>query len=241
MGLWIVATGPCGQLPLQWPHKDAGDALTIRVTPITTTTTNTAPTAPSAVTATTALSTTLTFTLLTSSNLKVNHIPLLSLTSLPYLSKRIPIMSLFIIMNNPFRLILCKFFYSSVSVFLPRRSPSLLIIVISRNHKLYLTVKGEWVRKRAWEGKGSGVCLSKMEGEIRGCETERSVMRISQELEHMELDGEEEDDEPVFVLTDEWRDFFAKSEARRKLGLAEMVATYGDDHGGLCNCRIDNR
>ncbi|XP_061341118.1 uncharacterized protein LOC133287503 [Gastrolobium bilobum] len=40
---------------------------------------------------------------------------------------------------------------------------------------------------------------------------------ISQELEHVELDGEEEDDEPVFVLTDEWREFFAKSEARRKL------------------------
>ncbi|MED6114899.1 hypothetical protein PIB30_085005 [Stylosanthes scabra] len=38
----------------------------------------------------------------------------------------------------------------------------------------------------------------------------------SQELEHVELDDEEEDDEPVFVLTDEWREFFAKSEARRK-------------------------
>ncbi|MCI00921.1 hypothetical protein A2U01_0021945, partial [Trifolium medium] len=40
---------------------------------------------------------------------------------------------------------------------------------------------------------------------------------ISQELEHIELDGDEEDDEPVFVLTDEWREFFAKSEAKRKL------------------------
>ena len=29
---------------------------------------------------------------------------------------------------------------------------------------------------------------------------------------------EEEDDEPIFVLTDEWREFFAKSEAKRKLG-----------------------
>ncbi|XP_068323943.1 uncharacterized protein [Pyrus communis] len=28
---------------------------------------------------------------------------------------------------------------------------------------------------------------------------------------------EEEDDEPVFVLTDEWKEFFAKSEAKRKL------------------------
>ncbi|KAK2352827.1 hypothetical protein QL285_090534 [Trifolium repens] len=42
-------------------------------------------------------------------------------------------------------------------------------------------------------------------------------IRISQELEHIELDGDEEDDEPVFVLTDEWREFFAKSEAKRKL------------------------
>lgn len=32
------------------------------------------------------------------------------------------------------------------------------------------------------------------------------------------FDGVEEDDEPVFVMTDEWREFFAKSEARRKLG-----------------------
>ncbi|KAM1031690.1 hypothetical protein PS2_035200 [Malus domestica] len=28
---------------------------------------------------------------------------------------------------------------------------------------------------------------------------------------------EEEDDEPIFVLTDEWKEFFAKSEAKRKL------------------------
>ncbi|XP_004510247.1 uncharacterized protein [Cicer arietinum] len=41
--------------------------------------------------------------------------------------------------------------------------------------------------------------------------------QISQELEHIVLDGDEEDDEPVFVLTDEWREFFAKSEAKRKL------------------------
>lgn len=26
------------------------------------------------------------------------------------------------------------------------------------------------------------------------------------------------DEEPVFVLTDEWREFFAKSEAKRKQG-----------------------
>ncbi|KAJ1427934.1 hypothetical protein SESBI_09323 [Sesbania bispinosa] len=40
-------------------------------------------------------------------------------------------------------------------------------------------------------------------------------VRISQELEHI-VDDEDEDDEPIFVLTDEWREFFAKSEARRK-------------------------
>ncbi|KAG4938681.1 hypothetical protein AAZX31_16G082100 [Glycine max] len=44
-----------------------------------------------------------------------------------------------------------------------------------------------------------------------------SDARISLELEHIVLDGEEEEDEPVFVLTDEWREFFAQSEARRKL------------------------
>lgn len=43
-----------------------------------------------------------------------------------------------------------------------------------------------------------------------------SVYRISQELEHLDLD--EEEDEPVFVLTDEWREFFAKSEAKRQQG-----------------------
>lgn len=37
-----------------------------------------------------------------------------------------------------------------------------------------------------------------------------------QEQEHEGLE-EEDDDEPVFVLTDEWREFFAKSEAKRKL------------------------
>ncbi|KAI9077211.1 hypothetical protein K1719_040782 [Acacia pycnantha] len=39
--------------------------------------------------------------------------------------------------------------------------------------------------------------------------------QISKEQEHLELD-EEEDEEPIFVLTDEWRDFFAESEARRQ-------------------------
>lgn len=41
-----------------------------------------------------------------------------------------------------------------------------------------------------------------------------------QEQEHWGLEEAEEDDddEPIFVLTDEWREFFAKSEAKRKLG-----------------------
>ncbi|KAM7266047.1 hypothetical protein ACFE04_003730 [Oxalis oulophora] len=31
------------------------------------------------------------------------------------------------------------------------------------------------------------------------------------------FEEEEDDDEPIFVMTDEWMEFFAKSEARRKL------------------------
>ncbi|CAL0324414.1 unnamed protein product [Lupinus luteus] len=47
--------------------------------------------------------------------------------------------------------------------------------------------------------------------------------QISEELEHIELDDEELDDDPVFVLTDEWREFFAKSEAKRKLGFEHLT------------------
>lgn len=32
-------------------------------------------------------------------------------------------------------------------------------------------------------------------------------------------DFEDEEEEPIFVLTDEWRDFFAKSEAQRRQGI----------------------
>jgi hypothetical protein len=35
---------------------------------------------------------------------------------------------------------------------------------------------------------------------------------------HAEEQAEEEDEEPVFVLTDEWAEFFAKSDAKRRLG-----------------------
>ncbi|KAL8496172.1 hypothetical protein ACS0TY_020041 [Phlomoides rotata] len=39
---------------------------------------------------------------------------------------------------------------------------------------------------------------------------------IEEEIEKLE---DEEEEDPVFVLTDEWREFFAKSEAKRRLGL----------------------
>lgn len=39
---------------------------------------------------------------------------------------------------------------------------------------------------------------------------------MQDEIEKVEI---EEEEDPVFVLTDEWRDFFAKSEAKRRLGL----------------------
>ncbi|PKI76749.1 homeobox-leucine zipper protein HOX21-like [Punica granatum] len=48
---------------------------------------------------------------------------------------------------------------------------------------------------------------------------ESLATQMSQEQEHNEQIGEDYDDydeEPVFVLTDEWKEFFAKSEAKRK-------------------------
>ena len=38
------------------------------------------------------------------------------------------------------------------------------------------------------------------------------------ELLHAEEAEVNEEEEPVFVLTDEWAEFFAKSEAKRRLG-----------------------
>ncbi|XP_047944237.1 non-classical arabinogalactan protein 31-like [Salvia hispanica] len=40
---------------------------------------------------------------------------------------------------------------------------------------------------------------------------------IDNEIENLEDENEEEEEDPIFVLTDEWREFFAKSEAKRKL------------------------
>lgn len=38
-------------------------------------------------------------------------------------------------------------------------------------------------------------------------------------------DLEDEEEEPIFVLTDEWRDFFAKSEAKRRQGIFSIPLT----------------
>ncbi|KAL1557505.1 hypothetical protein AAHA92_08073 [Salvia divinorum] len=43
------------------------------------------------------------------------------------------------------------------------------------------------------------------------------VQIIDNEIENLEDENEEEEEDPIFVLTDEWREFFAKSEAKRKL------------------------
>ncbi|KAK7304535.1 hypothetical protein VNO77_42416 [Canavalia gladiata] len=133
----------------------------------------TALTALSVVTATIALFTTLTFNLITSSRIFLKT---------PLLSKRIPILTLFITINYP-SLLMFRFFLKGSC---------------DNNVK----VKSVW-------GNANAIRMASVD-RIWKC-------LISQELEHIELDGEEEDDEPVFVLTDEWREFFAKSEARRKL------------------------
>ncbi|OMO77159.1 hypothetical protein CCACVL1_15186 [Corchorus capsularis] len=50
-------------------------------------------------------------------------------------------------------------------------------------------------------------------------EADHSATLASQEQEYEEVVQEEEEEvEPIFVLSDEWREFFAKSEAKRKLG-----------------------
>lgn len=43
-------------------------------------------------------------------------------------------------------------------------------------------------------------------------------MQHEQQYQGLEVAEDDDDDEPIFVLTDEWREFFAKSEAKRKLG-----------------------
>ncbi|KAL5172393.1 hypothetical protein HKD37_16G045160 [Glycine soja] len=303
---------PYFNLQLRWRHMDAVDALGTPISHSSTAPTAlyvvTAPTALSAVTATTALSTTLTFTLLTSSNPKLNHISLLFLTSLPHPSKRIPILSLFIITNNPFLLMLDNWLGFRLSrskseymecKFNKRRRVSNLEVKIGDhiipqvtqfkylgsviqddgeiegdvNHRIQagwmkwrkalgvlcdakvpIKLKGKFYRTavrpailygtECWAVKSqheNKVCVAEMrmlrwmcgktrQDKIRNEAIRERVgvapivekmvenrLRISLELEHIVLDGEEEEDEPVFVLTDEWREFFAQSEARRKL------------------------
>ncbi|KAL4324627.1 hypothetical protein GQ457_11G003700 [Hibiscus cannabinus] len=52
-------------------------------------------------------------------------------------------------------------------------------------------------------------------------EAHHSGNPLLQDQEYEELqdikEEEDEEEEPIFVLTDEWREFFAKSEAKRKL------------------------
>ncbi|KAF9688423.1 hypothetical protein SADUNF_Sadunf02G0195700 [Salix dunnii] len=60
---------------------------------------------------------------------------------------------------------------------------------------------------------------------ITSKETSAPVAQVLQEPECDALEEEEEDD-PVFVLTDEWREFFARSEAKRKLGSVFSFATF---------------
>ncbi|XP_065633747.1 uncharacterized protein LOC112033904 isoform X1 [Quercus suber] len=64
---------------------------------------------------------------------------------------------------------------------------------------------------------------SNLETSASGCEQSYATANLMlQEQEHEGLE-EEDDDEPVFVLTDEWREFFAKSEAKRKLGKVSLL------------------
>ena len=42
-------------------------------------------------------------------------------------------------------------------------------------------------------------------------------MEQADQAEELSFD-DDEDEEPVFVLTDEWAEFFAKADAKRKLG-----------------------
>jgi hypothetical protein len=51
-------------------------------------------------------------------------------------------------------------------------------------------------------------------------ESEEPALQTGQgEAVYLEGEEVEEDEEPVFVLTDEWAEFFAKADAKRKLGM----------------------
>lgn len=51
---------------------------------------------------------------------------------------------------------------------------------------------------------------------------EETNVEMEEEGEHQK----EEEEDPVFVLTDEWREFFAKSEAKRRLGRSHLVLSF---------------
>lgn len=51
---------------------------------------------------------------------------------------------------------------------------------------------------------------------------EETNVEIEEEGEHQE----EEEGDPVFVLTDEWKEFFAKSEAKRRIGRSHLVLCF---------------
>ncbi|KAL6214314.1 hypothetical protein ACLB2K_013750 [Fragaria x ananassa] len=57
---------------------------------------------------------------------------------------------------------------------------------------------------------------------LKGAYDYNPTPQVLQEQNHdgvaFEEEEEEDDEDPIFVLTDEWKEFFAKSEAKRKLG-----------------------
>ncbi|KAK2662743.1 hypothetical protein Ddye_001317 [Dipteronia dyeriana] len=62
------------------------------------------------------------------------------------------------------------------------------------------------------------VCAVPLQNEFN-LKADRDGTQMLQEQEHQEAeeDEDDDDDEPIFVLTDEWREFFAASEVKRKL------------------------
>ncbi|XP_009610779.1 uncharacterized protein [Nicotiana tomentosiformis] len=66
----------------------------------------------------------------------------------------------------------------------------------------------------------------------------------SRMMQDEDQDLEDEEDEPMFVLTDEWRDFFAKSEAKRRLAKkqakkkAKSKNTDGNTPAPATDCKV---
>lgn len=52
------------------------------------------------------------------------------------------------------------------------------------------------------------------------------VNRMSQQEENEGLEVGEQEEEPVFIMTDEWREFFAKSDAKRRLGSSNSISLF---------------